>query len=143
MSFDLYPLLQFYFLYYFGGNIVVLLPGLDVLRHYTPRQVLVAVITPGVVEEISPGGEAMTGKPRATLQDKPQANNINVSSLTLLKLTLLKHIVSNLMAKMFMFCIIFHICTGQKQKQTFRVVEQQRVLSAFLYIILCPLRFIL
>jgi len=41
------------------------LPGLDVLRHDAPRQVVVAVITPRVVEEISPGGEDVTGEPQA------------------------------------------------------------------------------
>lgn len=54
------------------------LPGLDVLWHDAPCQVIVAVVTPRVVEEVRPRGEDMTGKPRATLQGK-QDNKHKIS----------------------------------------------------------------
>lgn len=46
------------------------LPGLDVLRHDAPRQVIVAVIAPRVVEEIRPGREDVAWKAGATLGDQ-------------------------------------------------------------------------
>lgn len=58
-----------------GFFVVFLLPCLDVLRHDAPRQVVVAVVSPWVVEEIAPGGEAVTSEPSATLQDAPHTNN--------------------------------------------------------------------
>lgn len=54
---------------------MVFLPGLDVLRHDAPGQVIVTVITPWVVEEISPRGEDVTRKARATLQDQQTTIN--------------------------------------------------------------------
>ena len=65
------------------GN-VSSLPGLDVLRHDAPCQVIVAVVTAWVVKEISPRGEDMTGKPRATLHGQDghkQENKCNMSSV--------------------------------------------------------------
>lgn len=53
------------------------LPGLDVLRHDAPRQVVVTVITPRVVEEIRPRGEDVTRKPRTTLQDTQTRQKIS------------------------------------------------------------------
>lgn len=44
------------------------LPGLDVLRHHAPRQVVIAVVSSRVVKEIRPGGEDVTGQPGATLR---------------------------------------------------------------------------
>lgn len=48
----------------------VILPGLDVLRHDAPRQVVVAVVASWVIKEIRPGGEDVAGQPRATLWDQ-------------------------------------------------------------------------
>lgn len=57
----------------------VFLPGLDVLRHDAPRQIIVAVITPWVVKEIRPGGEDVTRKPRTALQEERTNKTINIS----------------------------------------------------------------
>lgn len=46
----------------------VLLPGLDVLGHDAPRQVVVAVVAPGVVKEVGPGGEDVAGEHGAALE---------------------------------------------------------------------------
>lgn len=48
--------------------------GLDVLRHDAPRQIVIAIVAPGVIEEISPGGEDVTGKPRAALRGEPDTS---------------------------------------------------------------------
>lgn len=42
-------------------------PGLDVLGHDAPRQVVVAVIASWVVEEVGSGGEDVAGEHRAAL----------------------------------------------------------------------------
>lgn len=48
------------------------LPGLDVLRHDAPRQVIVAVVAPRVVEEVRPRREHVSRKSRAALWDQRQ-----------------------------------------------------------------------
>lgn len=47
---------------------VCFLPGLYVLRHDAPRQIVVAVVAPRVVKEISSRGEDVTRKTGAALQ---------------------------------------------------------------------------
>lgn len=46
------------------------LPGLDVLRHDAPRQVIVAVVPPRVVKEVGPRREDVSGKSRGALWGK-------------------------------------------------------------------------
>lgn len=51
-----------------GAGVAWLLPGLDVLGHDAPRQVVVAVVAPGVVKEVGPGGEDVAGEHGAALE---------------------------------------------------------------------------
>lgn len=43
-------------------------PGLDVLGHDAPRQVVIAVIAPRVVKEVGSGGEDVAREHRSTLR---------------------------------------------------------------------------
>lgn len=59
----------------------VFLPGLDVLRHDAPRQVVVTVVTSWVVKEIRPGGEDVARQPRASLWDHRYDNTYEDGSV--------------------------------------------------------------
>lgn len=51
-----------------GGGGIFLSPGLDVLGHDAPRQVVVAVVAPRVVEEVGPRGEDVAREHGAALR---------------------------------------------------------------------------
>lgn len=81
------------------------LPGLDVLRHDVPRQVIVTVVTPRVVKEIGPRGEDVTGKPSAALQDTNKTVNTWLKGNCLILEKPVFHIIS-------LFILLNHLKEG-------------------------------